>query len=141
VARLNGNAHRAWLAADIDRRFSRDNLPDHGDLLANIIRWTAKGRIPLEVEGAGLIDCQLYEQDGSYILHLVNVTSAGTWRSPVHELIPVGPLEVRVRVPEGMGVKSGRLLVAERDVTTGQKGQWVTFEVPTVSDHEVVVLG
>jgi putative glycosyl hydrolase-like family 6 (GHL6) protein len=141
VTRLHRNARRVWLAADVDRRFSRDNLPDHGDLLANIVRWAAKGRIPLEVEGPGLIDCHLYEQSGSYILHLVNVTSAGTWRSPVHEFIPVGPVQVKVRVPEGVNIKSGRLLVAERDVTTGQRNRWVSFEVPTVEAHEVVVIG
>ena len=70
-----------YLPADLDRRFAIDNLPDHGDLLANLVRWAAKGSLPLEVTGRGLIDCQLYQQPGRVILHLVNLTSAGTWRS------------------------------------------------------------
>ena len=53
VLNTRGNARVAYLPADIDRRFGRDNLPDHGNLLANIVRWAAGGRIPLEVEGRG----------------------------------------------------------------------------------------
>ena len=105
-------ARVAFLPADLDRRFARDNLPDHGDLLANLIRWAAKDDIPLAVEGPGLIDCHLYRQPGRLILHLVNLTSAGTWRQPVHELIPVGPLKLRVQRPADVRGKRVRLLVA-----------------------------
>ena len=55
-----GGARIAFLPADLDRRFGRDNLPDHGNLLANLVRWSAKDDIPLHVEGAGLIDCHLW---------------------------------------------------------------------------------
>ena len=41
--------------------FRRDNLPDHGNLLANLVPL-AGGDIPLAVEGPGLIDCHLYRQ-------------------------------------------------------------------------------
>ena len=75
----------AFLPADLDRRFARDNLPDHGDLLANLVRWVAQDNLPLAVEGPGLIDCHLYRQPGRLILHLVNLSNAGTWRQPVHE--------------------------------------------------------
>lgn len=44
----------AYLPADIDRLFAQYNLPDHGDLLANVVRWASHGQIPLHVEGAEL---------------------------------------------------------------------------------------
>jgi len=102
----------AYLPADIDRRFARDNLPDHGDLLANIVRWAAKDAFPLTVAGPGFIDCHLYRQTGRAILHLVNLTNAGTWRQPVHELIPVGPLTVRIKLPQDVPGRKVRLLVS-----------------------------
>ena len=71
-----------YLPADIDRRFAIDHLPDHGDLLANLVRWAARGNLPLEVRGRGLIDCELYRQPGRLILHLVNLTSAGPGGRP-----------------------------------------------------------
>ncbi len=135
-----GGGRVAYLAADLDRCFGRDNLPDHADLLANLARWVAADRIPLGVEGPGLIDCHLYRQPGRLILHLVNLTSAGTWRAPIHELIPVGPLTVRAQLPDGVGGASARLLVAGDAAATGVEAGWVRFAVPAVTDHEVVVV-
>ena len=48
-----GRGRVAFLPADLDRRFGRDNLPDHGNLLANLVRWAARDNLPLQVEGAG----------------------------------------------------------------------------------------
>jgi len=130
----------AYLPADIDRRFAIDNLPDHGDLLANLVRWAVRGNLPLEVSGRGLIDCELYRQPGRVILHLVNLTSAGTWRAPVHELIPVGPLKVRVRLPDGVQPKTLKMLVSQENRAAVAENGWVQFELKSVLDHEVVVL-
>jgi hypothetical protein len=136
-----GGGRIAFLPADFDRRFGRDNLPDHGNLLANLVRWAAKDAVPLTVEGAGLIDCHLYHQPGRLILHLVNLTSAGTWRQPVHELIPIGPLQVRVELPADVNGKRARLLVSGKVVTAGTIAGWSRFEVKSILDHEVSVIG
>jgi hypothetical protein len=131
----------AFLPADLDRRFSRDYLPDHGDLLANLIRWTAKDNVPLAVDGPGLIDCHLYRQPGRVILHLVNLTSAGTWRQPVHELVPVGPFQARLKLPSEVEPGPVRLLVAEKSAAVSPTDGWVSFSIHSILDHEVVVIG
>jgi hypothetical protein len=130
----------AYLPVDIDRCFGQDNLPDHAQLLANLVRWAANGHIELEVKGPGLIDCQLYRQAGHLILHLVNLTNAGTWRPSLYELTTVGPLTVRVRLPEGVAVDMVQLLVAEKTVEMTLEDGWVAFEIASVTDHEVVVV-
>jgi hypothetical protein len=130
----------AFLPADLDRRFARDNLPDHGDLLGNLVRWAAKDNAPLLVEGPGLIDCHLYRQERRLILHLVNLTSAGAWRQPVHELIPVGPLLVRIKLPADVRGRGGRLLVAGRKFSSTVVNGWSRFEIASIRDHEVAVL-
>ena len=137
----DSNARIAFLPADLDRRFARDNLPDHGDLLANLIRWVSKDDIPLSIQGAGLIDCHLYQQPGRVILHLVNLTSAGTWRQPVHELIPVGPFQIRLRLRTGRKPKHARLAVANTSARAHTEAGLTQFEVPKILDHEMVVLG
>jgi hypothetical protein len=131
----------AFLPADIDRRFARENLPDHGDLLANIVRWAAGDRIPLHVSGRGLVDCNAYTQPGRVILHVVNLTSAGTWRAPIDELIPIGPLSIRLRLPTGVDAQRLRLLVSGGVVPTTVENGWASFELKSVLDHEVVVIG
>ena len=134
-------ARVAFLPADLDRRFARNNLPDHGNLLASMIRWAAKDDIPLAVEGAGLIDCHVYRQPGRLILHLMNLTSAAAWRQPIHELIPVGPLQVRVRLLPGVRRSRARFLVSGKEVPTFAKAGWNRFEVKSILDHEVIVIG
>jgi hypothetical protein len=101
VVNTFGKGRTIYFAADIDRRFAIDNLPDHGDLLGNAARFAAGDSQPLQVSGPGLLDCELYEQSGRLILHIVNLTSAGTWRAPVEELIAVGPVKARIRMPNG----------------------------------------
>jgi hypothetical protein len=137
---LQEATRRAYLAADLDRRFARDNLPDHGDLLANLIRWVARDRMPVEVRGPGLLDCHLYRQQSCLILHVVNLTGAGAWRAPVHELVPVGPLEIRFRLPEGVRGRHARLLVSGGEVAPARQGEWAAVKVASVTDHEVIVL-
>ena len=138
VLSQRGKSRVAYMQADIDRRYAREHLPDHGNLLANTIRWAAADSIPIEVEGPGLIDCHLYRQTGRLILHLVNLTSAATWRAPVEEFIPVGPIKVTVR---HQGPATARLLVANttRPVVVAQG--MAVFEVPSILDHEVIVIG
>ena len=130
----------AYLPASLDHAFAKNNLPDHGALLANIVRWVAQDRIPLCVDGPGLVDCRLYRQPGHLVLHLVNLSHPGTWRPPLHELTPVGPFEVSLKLPEDVVPEGARLLVADRDVPVTVEDGWARLQVAWVSDHEVVVV-
>ena len=72
---------------------------------------------------------------------MVNLTNSGTWRQPIDELIPVGPLKVRVKLPQGVAVRSAKLLVATGAAPAAAARQgWVEFELKSVLDHEVVVI-
>jgi len=135
----HGRARVAFMPADIDRRYAREHLPDHARLLSNVVMWTARD-LPLTVEGPGLIDCHLYEQPGRLILHLVNLTSEGTWRAPIDELIRVGPFKVAVRLPASMSRARARLLVANTSPAVAVQNGRATFAVDGILDHEVVVI-
>ena len=130
----------AYVPADIDRRYARDNMPDHGNLLANIVRWAAADAVPLSVEGRGLIDCSLYRQPGRLVLHIVNLTSTGTWRAPIDELIPIGPFDVRVRLPKNINPQRLKFLVSGASVAAKVDDGSVVFRTGSVLDHEVAVL-
>lgn len=74
------------------------------------------------------------------MLHLVNLISAGTWRGPIDELIPIGPLQVQVKLPSDVKGRSAQLLVAGRPAAVAVKDGWATVEVKSILDHEVVVI-
>jgi hypothetical protein len=136
-----GKSRIAFMPADIDRRYGKEHLTDHGDLLANITRWAAGQSIPLAVEGPGFLDCHLYQQQDKLILHLVNLTSAGTWRAPVEELISVGPLKVTVKLPSAVVAREARTLVSAASRPVSARQGEATFEVPSILDHEVILIG
>lgn len=133
-------ARVAFLSADIDRQFARYNLPDHGNLLANMIRWALKDNVPLSVEGTGLVDCHLYRQQNRMVLHVVNLTSAGTWRAPIHELIAIGPFKVKVRLPDGVTGKKLKTLVGTDKISPVVSKGYCEFDIRSILDHEIIVI-
>lgn len=137
---LPNGSRIVFMPADIDRQFARYNLPDHGNLLANIIRWASKDDTPLVVEGPGLIDCNLYKQPGAMILHLTNLTSAGTWKAPVDEYIPVGPVTIKIKLNNDVKGDFLNLLVAGQKITATVRDGWSHFQIASILNQEVVVI-
>jgi hypothetical protein len=135
-----GFGRAAYLAADLDRRYARNNLADFEHLLINLIRWTAKDEMPLNVEGPGLVDSHFYRQPGRALVHLVNLTNTNAWRGPVEELIPVGPLKIAVKLPDGVAGKNLRLLVSGAKPALTTANGWARFELPSILDHELAVI-
>jgi hypothetical protein len=130
----------AFLPADLDRQFARSNFPDHGNLLASLARWASKNDIPLAVQGAGLVDCNMYRQPGRLILHMTNLTSAGTWRKPMDELTPIGPLSLRVKLTNDVKGEYLNLLVVGQKIPAVVRNGWSHFQIQSIADHEVVVI-
>jgi hypothetical protein len=56
------------------------------------------------------------------------------------EPVPVGPLKVRLRVPEDLD-GSVRYLLAWREAEPSVRDGWLNFEIPLIRDHEVIVVG
>ncbi len=133
---LKGRA--AYLPAPLDALYAHGNLPDHGNLLANLVRWAAGDRLGFALEGAGLIDCHVYRQPGRMIVHLVNLTNEAAWRAPMDEFIPVGPLRLRVRLPPDVPA-SAECLVSRTSPPVSVRRGWASLEIPRLLDHEVVV--
>ena len=137
---LSGGGRVAYLATDIDRCFAREQLPDHGRLLANLVRWAARDNIPLQVDGPGYLDCHLYRQPGRLILHLVNLTHCRAWPNPGEEAVPVGPFRVHMALGDGEEAEGATLCVAETKAPCTQCGRHVLVEVDSVHDHEMIVI-
>jgi hypothetical protein len=126
----------AYLAADLDRLYARYHHPDHGRLLANLVRRAADGDIPLQVDGAGVLDCQVYRHGDAVVLHLVNLDQGGAWRGRLEEFTPSGPFTVRLKASG----RRARFLVAGGEAEVNERDGWITVEVARIADHEVVVV-
>jgi len=73
-------------------------------------------------------------------VHLVNLTNPMMMKGPFRELLPVGRQTVSVRMPEGRTPKSARLLAVASRVAYDERDGYVTVDVPSVLDHEVVAI-
>jgi hypothetical protein len=137
-----GEGRRVYWPGNIDTFFMATNSPDYCQLLSNAVQWAFSGEQPVEVRGSGLIEVHPYRQEYNLQVHLVNFTNPDCWKAPVHELIPVGPQRIRVRVPpREQPVPEARCLVSNRKlpVTLTPSGCWAEVYLPDLLDHEIVV--
>jgi hypothetical protein len=136
-----GRGRVAYFPWDIDRTFFDVLNAEHGRLLANAVSWAADEPPPVTVAGPGVIDVAVWRQRSSMTVHLVNLTNPMMMKGPFRELLPIGPLDVRVRVPPGARIGAVRLLSAgtSPDVQRSDDGT-LRVTVPEVIDHEVVAL-
>ena len=128
-----------WFIADLDRCYGRDANPDHAQIIANAVNLALEGNRKIELSGTyGVITAELYEQDGRKIVHLNNRLLLSNVPGRQYDLIPIGPVEVRLAVA-GKPAKA-ELRVAGKSVTGKQEGGIFSFVVDAILDHEVVVV-
>jgi hypothetical protein len=135
-----GEARIAYLPADIDRRYVKNFLLDHGNLLANIVRWATAERSGFELHGPGLIDCHVYRQPGRMIVHLINLTNAGVSRAPLEEFVPVGPFKLGMTLAEDVLGRGVECLVSGAKPSISISQSWASVEIASILDHEVLVI-
>jgi hypothetical protein len=128
-----------YFAADIDRRYGDAAIPDQGDLLVNAVRWAAKGKAPFKVEGPGRLDCRLYRQEKTHIMHLVNLSGLDQWPDPVEEYYPVGPNKVSIYIGDRKITKAW-LKVSGGAADFRVHDGWVNLTLDKIVNHEMIVL-
>ncbi|MBK5297785.1 MAG: hypothetical protein JJE40_11555 [Vicinamibacteria bacterium] len=135
-----GRSRIAYFPWDIGRAFWEVLSVDHLRLLRNTIAWATNEPAPVEVEGPGLLDVTAWRQRESMTVHLVNLTNPMMMKGPLREILPIGPLKVRVRVPAGTRATSVRLLTAGTSPHTAYTDGVVDVTVPSVDVHEVIAI-
>ena len=137
-----GGGRLAWFAADLDRCFARDENAEHAALLVNAVRWGLGGPELVKLEGARtVVTPTLYRQGTRTVLHLNNRVLTSRIPGRQTELIPVGPVHVRLRQPSGaVAPVCVSLRVAGGTVPASVEDGALVFEVAEVADHEVAVI-
>jgi Hypothetical glycosyl hydrolase 6 len=136
---LSSGGRAVWLLADVDRCYARDEQPDHATLIGNAARWAIGDHPTLEIQADGLVSASLYQQPGRKILHLTNRVI--TARIPGREahVVPVGPINVRVRQDEFSKPGVASRVTGAQVAATSENG-YLTFEIDQILDHDVIVI-
>ncbi len=128
-----------WFAADIDRCLARDDQFEHALLLANAVRWCLGDKRQVSLNGThGLVSAELYAQENRRVLHLNNRLMLSRVPGRQYDLLPVGPVEVRVATADGSVPREVKLRVAGKSVPVKRDGKDIVFTVDSILDHEVV---
>jgi hypothetical protein len=135
-------AKLVWLVADLDRCFAREEQFEHARIIGNAVRWALGSRSIVRLAGGhGLVSPTLYSQGTRQILHLNNRLLTSRIPGRQNELVPVGPIEVRLRATSGAKTPAEvDLRVGGKKATARQEGAELVFSVDQVFDHEVVVI-
>ncbi|MBZ9937221.1 beta-galactosidase [Mesorhizobium sp. BR1-1-16] len=129
-----------WFVADLDRCFARDESFEHALLLANAVRWSLGDRVTVSISGGhGVVTAEHYRQGDRHILHLNNRLQLSRVPGRQYDLVPIGPIEIRLRT--GQSASTVDLRVSGKAVPATQEGDELVFTVEKLLDHEVVVIG
>ena len=141
VTRETGKGGRTvYIPWNIGEIFWEVLAQDHSRLIGNAVRW-ALGKTPqVTVEGPGIVDLALREDENSVALSIVNLTNPMMMKGPVREVFPIGTQRVSVAVPEDKQALRARLLVRDEEARLTVSGGRAVIEVPGVDLLEVVHL-
>ncbi len=141
TVREHGNGKFVWFVADLDRCYARDDQFEHARLIANAARWMLADRSLLRLEGThDLVTAVLYQQDRRQIVHLNNRVLVSRVPGRQNELVPIGPVTLRLRKPSGKTASDANLRVAGKTVKIADEGSEIAIDVGRILDHEVIVV-
>ncbi len=136
---LDTGSRVVYFAGDVDRCYGKERIPDHGELLANSIRWVSKDTVPVSVKAPGHINVNFYKQENTYIIHLVNLSGCNGPVGTCEETLPVGPVIVTFH-SDYTGDLKAQLTVAGKIVTLMGEEEKKSFIIEALDEHEMIVI-
>ena len=92
------------------------------------------------IDSKGVVDVAAWRQKASMTEHLVNLTNPMMMKGPFREFFPVGPLKVKVKLPEGKRARRVALLTAGTAPKVEESNGWIGVTAVSVELHEVVAI-
>ncbi|MFB3785540.1 MAG: alpha-amylase family protein [bacterium] len=138
--RGRGQGRVVYFPWDIDRVFWEVMNVDHGQLLRNAVEWALNEDKPVTVTGPGFLDVMIWRQKASLTVHLVNLTNPMMMKGPFRELLPLGPLEVKIQLPPGKAARKVQLLMRDSIPEANEYQGIISLTVPEILDHEIIAV-
>ncbi len=135
-----GSGGAVCISADLFAAYARRPDPRFA-VVAEAALSAAFGEKTLQVSAPGTVEVCLRHRGGTTHVHLVNCTQtmdAGWGPQYVQEVLPVGPVTVRLRSPERP--KSVRAEPGGERLQWSWEGGWLQVGVPRLDVHTAVVL-
>ncbi|HNX14483.1 MAG TPA: beta-galactosidase trimerization domain-containing protein [Oscillospiraceae bacterium] len=132
VEHVYGKGRSIYVSGALGLAYAERALPDYAKIIRNIAKRAAKPI--LETDAPRSVETVLRNQNGRYILHMVNLT--GEMIRPTTQILPLSDIKVTLRVKDVKSVKTlrgGKL----QGLEIGDKK--TSFTLTKLADYEVVV--
>ncbi|MDR3138636.1 MAG: hypothetical protein LBT95_03065 [Treponema sp.] len=136
---LSGGGKALYAAWDLDAAYGRCALPDHGDLLGNMVNYLLGDRFPVRVQCRAYIDFKFYRQDQRVIIHLVNPNHTGFAQGYAEENLPVGPVTLTIKIP-GFNPGGVKATEAPGAPVFSREGEEITLTLDRLEVHQLLIL-
>lgn len=140
VIRQKGQSKLIYFPGDVARTLWRSGHGDLTMLLQNCVRWMIGSEAPISIEGPGFIETFAWETEPGFAVHVLNYTNPAAHKGWIRSFHPIGPQQVRMRLPDGVDVSRIELLRAETPIPHRTSEGIVSFTIPRVDDYEVAAL-
>lgn len=141
IARETGHGGRVvYIPWNIGEVFWKVLAPDHGKLIANAVNWALGQDHRVTVEGKGIIDIAVYENEDAMAIFLVNLTNPMMMKGPLREVYPIGEQTLSIELPKGRSSATVKLLVKCEAASCKIVGNRAEITVPSIRDLETVHL-
>jgi hypothetical protein len=138
LTRRHGEGRVVYLPWLPEWLYFRDGLPEHRDLLAQLVR--ANAETPIKVEGLGPVEVTIHRQDegrGPFLLHLVNYS--GQRNNVFGEPVPLRGF--RVGVKRGCGPATSLIDGQSIAVSQADADGYAWLDVPDIGVFQALLVG
>jgi hypothetical protein len=129
--------YAAW---DLDAVYGRTALPDHGDLIANIVLYLLGSRLPVQVKCGAYIDFKIYRQENRLIIHLINGSHGGFAQGCAEKNLPVGPVEIAVKLPDFVFSRVWATEDSQKPEISRHSDGGFTLRIERLGLHQLIVV-
>jgi hypothetical protein len=119
-----------------DAAYFRIGCPDWALLMANAVKWTLRGRLPLQVEAPETLLATIRTQDRRKLVHLVNVDGG---RRMFSRITPARDVKITLPASDAMRPKHAFLLSDKKELVLNQEEKGVSVVIPEIQDYDVLV--
>ena len=133
-----GGGRSVYIPFNIGAIFWEVMAADHGRLIANCVRWALGKPSDVTLEGPGIVDICVREGEGATVVLLNNLTNPMMMKGPIREVMPVGPLTVSLKLPEGATGAEARLAGAGTGVPVSVTGGRARVTLDSLATLEAI---
>lgn len=140
VIREKNNSRLVYFPIDIDKNVWTRGSVDLSRIIQNSVRWMMKDKLNITVEGEGYVELFAWQTEPGFALHILNYNNPNMTRASIRKFYPIGEQKVKMQIPNGVNIRSAKLLRLDRPISIKQTGNIVSFTIPSIEDFEIAAL-